>query len=149
DLILAVVFVALAFLLRWENRSGFLPIEQTQWYVWHVPEGVLWTAVMLVLLLAPLRMKAVFSNPVLAWLGVLSYSIYLLHLPLLFYSVNVARRLFRGMAEWGASGVLWLTVVTATCVGLASLAYRLIERPFLVRKARIDGGVRPAEARAA
>jgi len=149
DLILALVFVALAFLLRWENRSGFLPIEQTQWYVWHVPEGALWTAVMLVLLLAPLRMKAVFSNPVLAWLGVLSYSIYLLHLPLLFYSVDVARRLFPGMAEWGAGAVLWLTVVTAACVGLASVTYRFVERPFLVRKARIDGGVGPAEARAA
>jgi peptidoglycan/LPS O-acetylase OafA/YrhL len=61
----------------------------------------------------------------------------------------VARRLFPGIAEWGAGAVLWLTVVTATCVGLASLTYRFIERPFLVRKARIDGAVRPAEARAA
>jgi len=149
DLILAAVFVALAFLLRWVNRSGFFPIEETQWYVWHVPEGVFWTAVVLILLLAPLRLKAVLSNPLLAWLGVLSYSIYLLHQPLLYYSVRVARRAFPGMAEWGVSAVLWLAVVTAACVGLASLTYRLIERPFLVRKARIDGAVRPAEARAA
>jgi peptidoglycan/LPS O-acetylase OafA/YrhL len=149
DIVLAVVFVALAFLLRWVNRSGFFPIEQTRWYVWHLPEGVLWTAVVLILLLAPLRLKAVLSNRVLAWLGVLSYSIYLLHQPLLYYSMGTARRLFPGMTGWSPSAVLWFAVVTAVCVGIASLTYRFIERPFLVRKARIDGAVRPAEARAA
>jgi peptidoglycan/LPS O-acetylase OafA/YrhL len=149
DLILAVVLVALAFLLRWVNRSGFFPIEQTQWYVWHVPEGVLWTAVVLILLLAPLRLKAVFSNRILALLGVLSYSIYLLHQPLLYYSVGIARREFPAMAAWGPSAVLWFTAMTAICVGLASLTYRWIERPFLIRKARIDGVARAAEARAA
>jgi peptidoglycan/LPS O-acetylase OafA/YrhL len=149
DLILAIVLVALAFLLRWVNRSGFFPIEQTRWYVWHVPESLLWTAVLLILLLAPLRLKAVFSNPVLAWLGVVSYSIYLLHQPLLFYSVFVARRLFPGTMGWSPSAVLWFVTVTAVCVGLASLTYRFIERPFLVRKARIDGATRTAEARAA
>jgi peptidoglycan/LPS O-acetylase OafA/YrhL len=149
DLILAVVFVALAFLLRWVNRSGFFPIEQTQWYVWHVPEGVLWTAVVLLLLLAPLRLKAVFSNRVLALLGVLSYSIYLLHQPLLYFSVGLARRAFPAMTAWGPSAVLWFTAMTAICVGLASLTYRWIERPFLIRKARIDRVTRAAEARAA
>jgi peptidoglycan/LPS O-acetylase OafA/YrhL len=149
DLFLAVVFVALAFLLRWVNRSGFFPIEESQWYVWHVPEGALWTVVLLIVLLAPLRLKAVLSNRVLAWLGVLSYSIYLLHQPLLYYSVGVARRPFPGMTGWSPSAMLWFAVITAVCVGLASLTYRFIERPFLVRKARIDGAVRPAEARAA
>jgi len=91
----------------------------------------------------------VLSNRVLAWLGVLSYSIYLLHQPLLYFSVGMARRLFPGMTGWSASAVLWFAVITAVCVGLASLTYRFIERPFLVRKARIDGGGRPAEARAA
>ena len=149
DLMLAVVFVALAFLLRWENRSGFFPIEESQWYVWHVPEGALWTAVVLLLLLAPLRLKAVLSNPVLAWLGVLSYSIYLLHQPLFVYGIRVARHLAPGMTGWTATAALWFGVMTALCVGLASLTYRFIERPFLVRKARIDGAARTAEARAA
>jgi peptidoglycan/LPS O-acetylase OafA/YrhL len=149
DLMLAAVFVALAFLLRWVNRSGFLPNEQTRWYVWHVPEGMLWTAVVLMLLLAPLRLKAVLSNRVLAWLGVLSYSIYLLHPPLLYYSVGVARRPFPGMTGWSPSAVLWFAVTTAVCVGLANLTYRFIERPFLVRKARIDGAAQTAVTRAA
>jgi peptidoglycan/LPS O-acetylase OafA/YrhL len=131
------------------NRSGFLPIEQTRWYVWHVPEGALWTAVVLFLLLAPLRLKALFSNPVLAWLGVLSYSIYILHQPLLLYGVRLGRHPFPGMTGWSASALLWFAVMTVVCVGVASLTYRWIERPFLVRKARIDGAARSAEARAA
>jgi len=80
---------------------------------------------------------------------VLSYSIYLLHQPLLYYSVGVTRRLFPGMTGWSPSAVLWFAIMTAVCVGLASVTYRFIERPFLVRKARIDAGVRPAAARAA
>ena len=110
DMILAVVFVALALLLRWVNRSGFFPIEQTRWYVWHVPEGVLWTAVVLIVLPAPLRLKAVLSNRGLAWLGVLSYSIYLRTSRCSHDSVGVGRRLFPGMtggARARCSGSRW------------------------------------------
>jgi peptidoglycan/LPS O-acetylase OafA/YrhL len=149
DLLLAAVFLALAFLLRWSNARGFLTIEQTRWHVWHVPEGALWTAVLLILLLAPLRLKVLFSNRMLARLGVLSYSIYLLHLPVLRYSLRPARRLFPNVTGWNATAACWFAIVTLLCVALASITYRFIERPFLVRKARLDGPARAAEVRAA
>jgi peptidoglycan/LPS O-acetylase OafA/YrhL len=60
-----------------------------------------------------------------------------------------ARRPFPGMTGWSPSAVLWFAVLTTICVGLASLTYRFIERPFLVRQARIDGAACTAEARAA
>src|SRR5262249_3174471 len=124
-------------------------IEQTRWHVWHVPEGALWTAVLLILLLAPLRLKVLFSNPMLARLGGLSYSIYLLHLPVLRYSLRPARRLFPTGPRRTATPACWFAIVTLVCVALASITYRVIERPFLVRKARLDGPARAAEVRAA
>jgi peptidoglycan/LPS O-acetylase OafA/YrhL len=32
----------------------------------------------------------------------------------------------------------WFVLAAALCIALASLTYRWIERPFLVRKARLD-----------
>jgi len=149
DLVLVIVFLALALLLRWSNLRGFFVLEPTRWYVWHVPEGALWTAILLTVLLAPLRAKGLLSNAALARLGVLSYSIYMLHLPVLSSSIAVARRLFPSLTGWSAAGAAWFVVATVLCVGLASVTYRYIERPFLVRKARLDGTGRAAQARAA
>src|SRR5262249_57286947 len=36
DLVLVIVFLALALLLRWSNLRGFFVLEPTRWYVWHV-----------------------------------------------------------------------------------------------------------------
>src|SRR5262249_14154936 len=149
DLLLVIVFLALALLLRWSNAWGFFLIEQTRWHVWHVPEGALWTVVLLIVLLAPLRLKVLFSNPMLARLGVLSYSIYLLHMPLLRYSLRLVRRLFPNVTGWNVTATCWFAIVTLLCVALASITYRFIERPFLVRKARLDGPARAPEVRAA
>jgi len=63
----------------------------------------------------------------LAWLGMVSYSLYLWHAPLL-----------HGFAQWaqraaGTWDLLWLTVASLV---LAWLSYRFVERPFLGARAR-------------
>ncbi len=150
DVLLGAVLVALAFLLRWSTTWGFMALEPTRWHVWHVPEGALWTAVLLILLLAPLRAKLPFSNPILARLGVLSYSIYLLHRPAFQYGLDLTRRLLPHLpAGWSLATTGCFVIATVLCVGLATVTYRWIERPFLIRKARLDGAARAAPARAA
>src|SRR5262249_12973450 len=86
DVALLAVLAALGYLLRWVTFRGFLSLEVTGECLWHVPEGVLWTTVLVLVLLFPLRTKVLLANPVLAWLGVLSYSIYILHQPVLHYT---------------------------------------------------------------
>jgi peptidoglycan/LPS O-acetylase OafA/YrhL len=141
DVLLLLVLLVLGMLLRWATWFGFLALELSSAYVWHVPEGVLWTLVLLIVLLVPLRTKALISNPVLARLGVLSYSIYVLHLPVIFYTIRAWRAAFPvAGVGWTVSMTIWFALAAALCLGLASLTYRYIERPFLVRKARLDTG---------
>jgi peptidoglycan/LPS O-acetylase OafA/YrhL len=102
---------------------------------------VLWAGFILVLLLAPLRTKAVFSNPVLAWLGILSYSIYMVHVPFMQRAVFGIRGAWPHVfarAAWNLPVFLLTGALSIACVGLSALTYQFIERPFLVRKARID-----------
>jgi peptidoglycan/LPS O-acetylase OafA/YrhL len=106
--------------------------------------------VLLIVLLFPLRTKALLSNRVMARLGVLSYSIYVLHQPLFHYTLQAWRLLFpHTEVGWNALTASWFALTTLTCVMSAGLTYRLIERPFLVRKARLDVDAPAAHARAA
>lgn len=150
DVLLLVVLLALGVLLRWSTVHGFMPLEASWRYVWHVPEGMLWALVVLIVLLVPLRTKVLLSNPVLARLGVLSYSIYVLHCPVFQYSLWGWRAAFpHAGLGWTAQMTAWFVLAALLCVGLSSLTYRWIERPFLVRKARLDPGAPVARSRAA
>ena len=150
DLLLIVVLLALGLLLRWSAFHGSVAFEVSWRYLWHVPEGLLWTLVVVIVLLCPLRTKALLSNRGLARLGVLSYSIYVLHPPLFDYTLSLWRGVFpQAGLGWTLLNAVWLALATMLCVGLASLTYRWIERPFLVRKARVDDRVPAAPARAA
>jgi peptidoglycan/LPS O-acetylase OafA/YrhL len=151
DVLLLLVLLALGLLLRWATFHGFMVLEPTPSFVWHVPEGVLWTLVLLIVLVVPLRSKALLSNRVFARLGVLSYSIYILHMPVFHYTIWPWRIAFpRAGSLWTANTATWCVLATGLCVGLAIVTYRWVERPFLVRKARLGEGASPAaHARAA
>ena len=139
DLALLVVLVTLAYLLLWSTFRGFMSLEVTGEYLWHVPEGVLWTMVLLLVVLFPLRSRVLIVNPLAARLGVLSYSIYVLHQPVLEYTLQPWRaRLPQAGLGWDPLIACWFVLAAATCLGLAVVTYRVIERPFLVRKARLD-----------
>jgi peptidoglycan/LPS O-acetylase OafA/YrhL len=139
DLALLLVLVTLAYLLRWSTFRGFMSLEVTGEYLWHVPEGVLWTMVLLLVVLFPLRSRVLIVNPVAARLGVLSYSIYVLHQPVLEYTLQPWRAwLPQAALGWDPLIACWFVLAAATCLGLAIVTYRVIERPFLVRKARLD-----------
>lgn len=150
DALMLGVLLTLGLLLRWAAWHGFHVLEVSPLYVWHVPEGILWTLVVLIVLLVPLRSRALLSNRVLARLGVLSYSIYVLHLPVFHYTLAGWRALFpQAGLGWTPYTGTWFIVAAVLCIGLSALTYRWIERPFLERKARLDAGAPEAPARAA
>lgn len=136
DGLLLATLYALGLLLQTVTGRGFIPAA-IKIPAWHLGESLLWTLVLLLVVLAPLQLRSVISNRLMGALGLLSYSLYLIHEPVL----------FRGLGPMVARGILIdfdlilrslvFTAAFVLCVAMSALTYRLIERPFLVRKARI------------
>jgi peptidoglycan/LPS O-acetylase OafA/YrhL len=138
DLVLLGVLATLGFLLRWAVHAGYTETETTARHLWHVAEGGLWTAVVLLVLLAPLRVKPLVCNRAFATLGVLSYSIYLLHVPLATFALRAVRSRAHPLTGWTPTTVGVIAAIVLLCALVASVTYRLVERPFLLRKAKLD-----------
>ena len=82
-------------------------------------------------------------TPVLAGIGVMSYSLYLIHVPLL--------RLLVGWMPAGSSLDFWLlrlVVIVPACLGIAGLFFLLIERHFLAGSSGVPSRVSRAAVRA-
>lgn len=140
----------LEIVLRWNMRDGYITGEFPPYVAWHAAEGLLWALVLLLVVVAPLRLRALFVHPVMLRLGVLSYSIYLLHWPLLGWSRALLKKTFP-QAGWNPLGAAWLVGTLAVIVLASHLTYRFIELPFLRRKARAlpaDAEAQPASVSA-
>jgi len=76
------------------------------------------------------------SGPVLQWLGRISYSLYLVHMPISGRAINAASRLMR-LPLNTSEQLLLLAVGIAVSLGSAQLLYVLVERPTLALSKRI------------
>ena len=119
DLVLLACLVALAALVRPVVHGGYFIWNLPPRHVWHVPEGVCWAIVLLIVLQGQLLVRPLLVNAPLARLGVLSYSIYLLHLPILRYSLTVSRRAFGLAGVWSIGNVVWLVATLTATVALS------------------------------
>ncbi|HJQ84980.1 MAG TPA: hypothetical protein VKA21_12935, partial [Candidatus Binatia bacterium] len=138
DVALAIVLTALGLLLGWASLGGVLQTEQLPVQAWHLLEGALWTAVVLLVLLAPLRTKPLFCNGATRALGVVSYSVYVVHFPLVMLALAHLRRAhFGSFIRWTPETFVAAAVITTACLTLSTLTYYTIERPFLVRKSKL------------
>jgi len=82
--------------------------------------GVLW---------APRWLRAVFEIRPLRFIGLISYSLYLWHLPILYLAQRAATRLPQDARIW------FMVVIGFTvAVPVAFLSYHFVERPFLARR---------------
>jgi peptidoglycan/LPS O-acetylase OafA/YrhL len=137
DVLLLIVLFGLGLVLQQVTYRGFVQTEISA-PASHLAESILWTLVLLLVLLAPLKTSRLITNRVFTTLGLLSYSLYLIHEPILFFGLS--QLVPRGIpvdVDLGLRAVAF-TIAFILCVSLSAVSYRLIERPFLVRKARID-----------
>jgi peptidoglycan/LPS O-acetylase OafA/YrhL len=136
DSVLLAALLGIALLLRWTLMVGQFRDLATE-LVWHVPEGVLW-AIVLLLVLTPLRLKPLFQSPPLAWVGTISYALYLVHVPVIAALGGALRSHVPGaLSGWSWSAALLVALLTAACAAVAWGLHVVIERPFLRRKARV------------
>jgi peptidoglycan/LPS O-acetylase OafA/YrhL len=138
DLLLIGVLVLLAYLLRWVTWIGAIDEKNPPYHAWHLAEGALWTLVVLLVVLAPLRLKGLLDNRVFRHLGTVSYSIYIVHIPVIVYTLALVGR-GGGPAGWNARVAAVAAAITAISVLLAETTYRLVEQPFLRRKESLRG----------
>ncbi|MBX3025268.1 acyltransferase [bacterium] len=138
DAILLAVLLALGLLLQWVIVGTPTRAEAPPRHVWHVLEGALWASVVLLVLVAPLRSARLITNRATIWLGVLSYSVYIWHLPIQQFAFRWTRQLGIPLPlAWNARTIAVAAVATAACLAVSTLTYRWIERPFLTRKERV------------
>ena len=108
---------------------------------YHDVEAVLWSLI-LYSSLGPVAFKWIFANKFAAHLGTISYSLYLTHVPILFYLLFPIVFSQNKMALLTSSAHLTeLTIRIAAsavlCWLVAMLTYRYIEMPFLKLKSRL------------
>ncbi|MDH2428020.1 acyltransferase [Sphaerisporangium sp. TRM90804] len=146
--VLAVMFAGTA-IRRWEEGSGSLwpvaaaaalvvvsPVWAVQAGWWWVQPGVWTTTIALAAatFAAAMAVRRRRMPRFLLWLGVVSYSIYLLHHPLLRYFVVVT-----GDLRWSPP---WVQAAAALAIlglvlGASLLAYRFVEKPMQERGRRL------------
>lgn len=136
-LITLLLLGALLWLLQWYGLMGQRAAMQAM-PLYHDLEAILWAGLLLCCLAPPGRLRAVFINPIFNHFGTISYSLYLVHVPIQFYLIYPAKVAAGGVATWSDPRI-WSAVVGSFLLSwlLAVVCYRLIEQPFLKLKAHL------------
>ncbi|MCB0955812.1 MAG: acyltransferase [Ilumatobacteraceae bacterium] len=134
---------ALALALWWFNRHGSFYSVGRWRAVWPLVEGTLWAAVVLGWVAATQGL----GHRVARWLtfpGLISYSVYLLHYPV----VAAVRARGWTLVDSAVPNALLLTVLVVVPVvaALATLSYLVVERPFMELRVRYLGDAPAAAA---
>jgi len=126
--------VAREFIRRAERRGGSTPAGLSLYSA-----RLSRTVVLLMLLHVPFHAKPLLSNALLRELGTISYSLYLVHLPMLAIGLRALQLRYPGVFQgWGIPAIVAVTLIACACVVLATISYWAIERPFLKLKTRVD-----------
>ncbi|MEO6408216.1 MAG: acyltransferase [Burkholderiaceae bacterium] len=144
---LLAVALPLAVLVLWGYQAlGRFGVDANWKIVWPTVEGLVWSLVILGYVGTRQLFPAVVSNAVCA-IGTISYSVYLLHRPILEALSSRRYLLWHPTGAW-ETDVFVNTLVLALPVTLAMsfVTYRVIERPFLsLRRGYVSsGGTAPA-----
>ncbi len=114
-----------------------LPYDRYVSHYWFIYYGVLWSVVLLALLYGPGWFKAPFRSRLMRLFGVISFSAYLWHMPVLGYLANSP------LGQWKVP-VAMLIFAASVLVGM--LSFLLIERPLRDVRIRRRGSTAAVEA---
>ena len=132
----AIIICSLGFLLQASAVLGDSYAEK-HWHIRHTYESALWAAILLCFVLTRPIGRGLLINRPLAITGKLSYSLYLIHVPVIFLLIYPAKQAM-GVEQYMNSVWLFINPILALALslGLSGVTYQLIELPFLNLKRR-------------
>lgn len=127
--------LALLMLLGWYGEAGQQQ-ARIAFPLFHNLEALLWAVIVLCLLSSRLFAKRLWVNPLMNHFGKISYSLYLVHVPILFYFLYPVRVATsdRGLTFLSADVITPVALSLVVSWVAAMLCHYLIERPFLQLK---------------
>lgn len=137
SVVFMVLLLGLGLVLQACTTIGDAEVERS-WHIHHTWEALLWAGMLLCLVLAKPWGERLLLNRPFAIVGKLSYSLYLVHVPILFYLIYPAKETV-GAEVYSNSleAIAYPLLALALSLGLSLLTYRFIELPFLNLKKRI------------
>lgn len=134
--LLAACLLGLVRLWWWFSLSGERNALQAL-PMYHNIEAMLWGGTMIALLALGWRIKAMLVNPLVDHFGRISYSLYLIHVPVQFYCLYPLKATGVTLDANVEVYLMRITLSLALSWGLAWLSYRLVEIPFLRLKSHL------------
>jgi len=125
-----------AVVLRRTLLLGEWPSESS-WHEHHIYEALLWSVVLLALVLTRPFFHVVIVNSAMAVVGKLSYSLYLWHVPILFYLIYPTKERIGAGFSVSASAYLLTFAALSLSLMVSLLTYRYVELPGLNVKRRL------------
>ncbi|HEX5281392.1 MAG TPA: acyltransferase [Micropepsaceae bacterium] len=124
------------------NQLGGLPATGGWRVIWPTVEALAWGAFILTFVARGGVKLQPFSRS-LTWIGEISFSLYLLHWPILIFVNHYAAELFLNspvgfLGHWAVVATTFITtfMIAPVVIAISSTTYVLIEKPFLSRRVR-------------
>lgn len=135
--ILMILIITFIFLFNVHIVRTYSILRHALYFHHYAIEGILFTLILFILFNFNLGMRNILINPFMNFLGVISYSIFLLHVPVMNYTVFKFTIFHPEILRENTTAML---LSSSKCIVLtilfSMLTYALIERPFLKFKAR-------------
>ncbi len=133
-----LLFYVIVFILAAElfNVAHFGPmIAYLDHYDHFTIDAALWALIIAGILYLPLKTKWIVVNPLFTGFGVISYSLYLLHFPVLFFGLRFFSN--HQCSMLCSSKLMSTAILLGLAVGLSILTYNLVEKPILNLKSKL------------
>ncbi|MFQ3325227.1 MAG: peptidoglycan/LPS O-acetylase OafA/YrhL [Pseudomonadales bacterium] len=134
----ALVILVLALGLILQTALSMGAAAEIEWHIHHSFEALCWGLILLLFVSTNPIGKSIFINNMNAFLGKISYSIYLLHVPIMFYIIYPIQQTVGVENYIGSVEVIFASNLSIIATVVASyISYQLIEKPFLKLKQHI------------
>ncbi len=116
---IVLLIYVLSFSLESSTQSKAIQyMAKNPWYV--LPEALIWSMVVMIVLASKPRPSDLIENSITRYFGKISYSLYLVHMPILKLLITFA-----------INKMLFIIAAFTICIAVAQLSYWLVERPSL------------------